>query len=182
MSAPTTPIIKTIILTDGEKGILPSTANIISVAIEGFSSVTSSCGNLPTPVPLLYYRLQFATDIPDDGGSDAWLDDDTQYHGVVLNGIVTSFDSPIAGGDMSSLKAALIQKSPYLLNIKGWDSSSNPPSRRERNFVFKSTQEIINTFRLLVGVNAYGGISNPSVYISAYEITESVYTAATNTY
>lgn len=76
-------ITKTIILKGNDKAILPRNANIISVAVDGFSSVTSSCDNLPTPVQMVCAGFHMAESNPSGGPTPAYQD-------VFLNGIVIS--------------------------------------------------------------------------------------------
>jgi hypothetical protein len=172
MSEIVSPQIKTLILTDNDKGVLPAGVNILSVAVDGFISVTSTCNNLPTPVPYKCYQLEFATDIPDDGGTDLFNEDNITYYGIRVNNIDVLFSSPLtSGGDTIALENAIKLVAPYLKNVAIATIGNNPPSYRDRILTFKAPENMGNNFQLLLGTSGFGSESRMTVAIKAFEIS-----------
>lgn len=164
-------ITKTIVLTNNDKAVLPAGANIVSVAVDGFISVTSSCDNLPTPVPYKCYNLEFGTDIPDDGGTDLFNEDNISYYGIRVNNVESLFSAVLTnGGDMTALQNAIIAIAPYLKNVVITTLSNNPPSYRDRKIAFKAPENLGSSFELIIGTSGFGGEGRMTVYVKAFEV------------
>lgn len=164
-------ITKTIVLKDNDTAVLPAGATIVSVAVDGFISVTSSCNNLPAPVPYKCYSLDFGTDISDDGGTDLMNESNITYYGIRVNGVETLFPAPLAnGGDMTTLQSNIIDAAPYLKNVSITTINNDPPSYRERKIAFKAPQNLGSSFELIIGTVAFGGEDRLTLYVKAYEV------------
>lgn len=164
-------ITKTLILNNNDSGVLPANVTILSVAVDGFISVTSSCNNLPAPVPYKCYHIEFGTDINDDGGTDLFNEDNIIYYGLRINGVESLFSSPLtSGGDMPALKAAIIAVAPYLKNVDIATIDNDPPSYRDRTLSFKAPENMGTSLELIIGTSGFGGEGRMTVYVKAFEV------------
>ena len=84
MATPNTSSLKTIVVKAGECIVLPQGATISSIILDGAVSVTSTCGELPTPT--VYKCGYFYFNIDDDNNDNHPMDEGSTYITSVVVG------------------------------------------------------------------------------------------------
>jgi hypothetical protein len=100
MATPSTSSYKTAVLKPGECIILPEGATISSVILDGAASVTSTCGELPTPSTYKCGYFFIILDADDNAGHS--MDMDTKYVSIKVGGNTYLINEPILYGDANS--------------------------------------------------------------------------------
>lgn len=164
-------IIKTVLITPGEKFTLPPGA----VTISSTGVLSSTCNNIPEVSDVECYVFMSVQQNDSGSHTEPWQEDNIKYLGIRLNGTEYLFDNEVTWIGQGEDLPNEIKRLPVGGLFMGFNYNSNTDSQygTKAYFVFKAPVGVIKSLELITFTGTlFAGGSGLTYYVPAIKRSE----------